>query len=117
MKRIVAALLVPGVSLLAASCSIKSKTPDAYHLAQEACDNHGQAAVSYAQQAAKLDPQHFSQLAADEAALAANGSAQSGTTDQGTISGLAGQDGTGPGSSYQVLLDCKNVSLQLLPGQ
>jgi hypothetical protein len=114
VKRIAAVVLVP---LLAAGCSIKSKAPDAYHLAQQACNTNGQAAVNYAQQAAKLDPAHFGKLAADEMALAGNVQAQSSAGDQTSISGLVGQEGTGSGSSYQVLLDCKNISLQLLPGQ
>ncbi|HVS66904.1 MAG TPA: hypothetical protein VHE56_00020 [Mycobacteriales bacterium] len=120
MKRIVAAVLVPSLSLLAAGCSVKSKAPNAYHLAQQACNSTGQAALSYAEQAAKLDPQHFGQLAADEAALVTNVNAQqSGAPggDLGDLAGVTGQEGTGQGSSYQVLLDCKNISLQLLPGQ
>ncbi|HWC33446.1 MAG TPA: hypothetical protein VG650_01345 [Mycobacteriales bacterium] len=118
MKRIPAVLLL--LPLVAAGCSIKSSTPNAYHLAEQACNTNGQAAVSYAQQAAKLDPQHYGQLATDEAALAANVNAQSGAAGQndlGNLAGVTGQEGTGPGSSYQVLLDCKNISLQLLPGQ
>jgi hypothetical protein len=120
VKRIAVGLLVVPVSLLAVGCSIQSKAPDAYHLAQEACSSQGQVAVNYAQQAAKLDPQHFGKLAADEVALNANISAQqSGAPggDAGNLAGVAGEEGTGQGSSYQVLLDCKDISLQLLPGQ
>ncbi|MGN6474357.1 MAG: hypothetical protein ACTHK4_12020 [Mycobacteriales bacterium] len=115
MKRIAVVLLVP---LLVAGCSVKSKAPDAYHLAQQACNTSGQAAVTLSQQAAKLDPAHFGKLAADELALAANVQAQQpGSSDESNLSGVTGQEGTGTGSSYQVLLDCKNVDLQLLPGQ
>jgi hypothetical protein len=117
VKRIAAAVVTV---LLVTGCSVKSKAPDAYHLAEQACNTNGQAAVSLAQQAAKLDPAHFSKLAADEAALAANVNAQqptASTGDEGDLSGLTGQEGTGTGSSYQVILDCKNISLQLLPGQ
>ncbi len=115
VKRIAAVVLVP---LLVGACSVKSKAPDAYHLAQQACNTNGQAAVSLAQQAAKLDPQHFDKLAADELALNANITAQQpGSPDQSNLAGVTAQDGTGPGSSYQVILDCKDISLQLLPGQ
>jgi hypothetical protein len=115
VKRIALVLLVP---LVVGGCSIKSKAPDAYHLALQACETNGQAAVSLAQQAAKLDPQHFGKLAADEMALNANVSAQQPTSpDESNLAGVTGQEGTGTGSSYQVILDCKNVSLQLLPGQ
>lgn len=117
MKRIVGVVLAL-VPLLVGACSVKSKAPDAYHLAEQACNTNGQAAVSLSQQAAKLDPQHFGKLAADEAALAGNVQAQQpGSTDESNLAGVTGQEGTGTGSSYQVLLDCKNISLQLLPGQ
>lgn len=115
VKRIAVALLVP---LLLGACSVKSKAPNAYHLAQQACNTRGQAAVSLAQQAAKLDPTHFDQLAADELALNANVQAQQpGSSGESNLAGVTGQEGTGTGSSYQVILDCKNISLQLLPGQ
>jgi hypothetical protein len=115
VKRIAVVFLVP---LLVAGCSIKSKAPDAYHLALQACKANGPAAVSLSQQAAKLDPQHFGKLAADELALNANVSAQQPTSsDESNLAGVTGEEGTGSGSSYQVILDCKNVSLQLLPGQ
>lgn len=114
VKRIAAVFLVP---LLVGACSIKSKAPDAYHLAEQACNTHGQDAVNLAQQAAKLDPAHYGKLAADEAALNANVNAQATGSDEANLAGIAGQDGTGTGSSYQVILDCKDVSLQLLPGQ
>ncbi|HVV75688.1 MAG TPA: hypothetical protein VHC43_06590 [Mycobacteriales bacterium] len=118
MKRILAGLFV---CLLAVGCSsVKNNAPNATHLAEEACNTNGQAAVSYAQQAAKLDPTHFGKLAADELALAGNIAAQQTNApggDDSDLSGLTGEEGTGSGSSYAVLLDCKNISLQLLPGQ
>jgi hypothetical protein len=114
VKRIAAGLVL--VSLFAAGCSTDSGDdgPSAYKFAQQACNTNGAAAASLAARAAKLDPK-YQQLANDEAAVAANLQAQSGTEDQ-NLGGVTGLQGTGTGSSTQVLDDCAHLATSLIPG-
>lgn len=120
VKRIAVGVMGTALLWVVAGCGGGSSPsgPGALELAQQACNAHGQQAADLAAQAAKLDPK-YQQLASDEQALASNLAAQQAGAaggDTGDINGITGQSGTGSGSSYQVLLDCKNVSLSLLPG-
>jgi hypothetical protein len=118
VKRIAAVVVLSSLAL--AGCgggSSGSTGPSAYSLANRACQSSGPTAAQLAQQAAALDPR-YAQLAADEQALAANIAAQrAGTTDDQDITGIAGEQGTGTGSSAQVLADCANLARSLIPGQ
>jgi hypothetical protein len=112
-------LAAAGLALVA-GCgggSSGSHGTSAYSLAQQACQTSGQTAADLATQAASLDPR-YAQLAADERALAANIGEQQPTStagDEGNLQGVTGEQGTGPGSSYQVLKDCADLAKSLIP--
>jgi hypothetical protein len=88
-------------------------------LAQQACLGSGQQAASYAAQAAAANPQAYSTLSADVAALATQdasrvaGATDGDPSDDAGLGAIAAADGVGSGAYINVMTDCIKAGLSV----